>query len=81
MPGQDPAADRPGDTTGSRSRGPSARRQRMEMVLGILGFFTVVALIVTVVAEVRGEPALVEVIVLVFFLSLTYYAYRAWQRS
>ena len=81
MPGRDPAAGGPGGSTGSRSRGPSARRQRMEMVLGILGFFTVVALIVTVVAEVRGEPALVEVIVLVFFLSLTYYAYRAWQRS
>ena len=53
----------------------------MEMVLGILGFFTVIALIVTVVAEIRGEPALVEVIVLVIFLSLTYYAYRVWQRS
>jgi hypothetical protein len=53
----------------------------MEMVLGILGFFSVVALVVTVVAEVRGDPALVEVIVLVFFLSLTYYAYRVWQRS
>ena len=80
MPGRQPAAGGPGDRTGS-SREPSARRQRMEMVLGILGFFTVVALVVTVVAEVRGEPALVEVVVLVFFLSLTYYAYRAWQRS
>ena len=81
MPGRDPAADRSGGSTRPGTRGPSARRQRMEMVLGILGFFTVVALVVTVVAEVRGEPALVEVIVLVIFLSLTYYAYRVWQRS
>ena len=81
MPGRDPAADRSGGTRRARAQGPSARRQRMEMLLGILGFFTVVALVVTVVAEVRGEPALVEVIVLVFFLSLTYYAYRVWQRS
>ena len=79
MPRRDPAAGRPGGSTGSRA--PSARRQRWEMALGIFGFFSVVALVVTVVAEVRGEPALVEVIVLVFFLSLTYYAYRAWQRS
>ena len=81
MPGRDPAAGGPGGSTGSRSPGPSARRQRLEMVLGLLGFFTFIALVVTVVAEVRGDPALVEVIVLVFFLSLTYYAYRAWQRS
>ncbi|MET1061126.1 MAG: hypothetical protein ABWX84_16110 [Nocardioides sp.] len=51
------------------------------MALGILGFFSFVALVVTIVAEVQGEPALVEVMVLVFFLTLTYYAYRAWQRS
>ena len=81
MPGRDPTAGGPGGNTGPRSRGPSARRQRLEMVLGILGFFTVVSLVVTVVAEVRGDSALVEVIVLVFFLGLTYYAYRAWQRS
>jgi hypothetical protein len=81
MPGRDPAAGGPGGSTGSGPRVPSARRQRWEMALGIFGFFSAVALVVTVVAEIRGEPALVEVIVLVFFLSLTYYAYRAWQRS
>ena len=64
-----------------RGRGPSARRQRWEMAIGILGFFTVVAFIVTVVAEVRGEPALNEAIVLAGFVLLTYLAYRAWQRS
>ena len=81
MPGRDPAAGGSGGSTGSRSRGPSARRQRWEMALGIFGFFSLAAFVVAVAAEIRGEPALVEVIVLVFFLSLTYYAYRAWQRS
>jgi hypothetical protein len=51
------------------------------MAVGIFGFFSLAAFVVAVAAEIRGEPALVEVIVLVFFLSLTYYAYRAWQRS
>jgi hypothetical protein len=51
------------------------------MALGILGFFTAVSLVFAVVAELRGEPALVEVIVLLFFLGATYYAYRSWQRS
>ena len=81
MSGRDPAAGGSGGSTGSRSRGPSARRQRGEMALGIFGFFSLAAFVVAVAAEIRGEPALVEVIVLVFFLSLTYYAYRAWQRS
>ena len=67
--------------SGRSTNGPSARRQRWEMLVGILGFFTFVSLVTTVVAEVRGDPALTEVIVLVFFLSLTYYAYRAWRRS
>ena len=62
-------------------RGPSARRQRLEMLIGILGFFSVVALVVTVVAEVRGEPALSEAIILAGFLVLTYLAYKVWQRS
>jgi hypothetical protein len=60
---------------------PSKQKQRWEMLLGILGFFTVAALITTVVAELRGEPALTEVVVLVLFLVATYATYRAWRRS
>jgi hypothetical protein len=38
------------------------------MVIGILGFFTAVAFIVTVVAEVRGQPALRPALVLAGFV-------------
>lgn len=47
---------------------PRARAQRLEMVIGILGFFTAVAFIVTVVAEVRGQPALRPALVLAGFV-------------
>ena len=47
---------------------PRARAQRLEMVIGILAFFTTVALIVTVVAEVRGQPALRPAMVLLGFV-------------
>ncbi len=49
--------------------------------MGILAFFSLASLVVTVTAEVRGDPALTEVVVLVGFLIATYAAYRAWQRS
>ena len=82
MPQRDGGATPPGGSTGRPPRrAPSARRQRWEMALGILGFFTLVSLVFAVVAELRGEPALAEVIVLLFFLGATYYAYRSWQRS
>jgi hypothetical protein len=38
------------------------------MVVGILGFFTAVAFIVTVVAELRGQPALRPALVLAAFV-------------
>ena len=44
----------PGGGTGSH---PRARAQRLEMLMGVLGFFTVMALVQAVVLEVRGEPA------------------------
>ena len=59
---------------------PQAQRQRLELLVGILGFFTLAALVTAVVAEVRGEPALKESIVLLAFalaLGLTIKAWRA----
>ncbi|GAA5183531.1 hypothetical protein GCM10023322_23020 [Rugosimonospora acidiphila] len=47
---------------------PRARAQRLEMVIGILGFFAVVAFIITVVAELRGQPALRPALVLAGFV-------------
>jgi threonine/homoserine/homoserine lactone efflux protein len=60
---------------------PRARAQRLEMLIGILGFFTVVAFIVTVVAEVRGKPALQPALVLLGFVVVLYLAIRARRRT
>lgn len=49
---------------------PRARAQRLEMVIGILGFFTAVAFILTVVAEIRGQPALRPALVLAGFAAV-----------
>ncbi len=67
-------------TPGTREVKPSARQQRFEMLIGLLGFFTVVALVTTVVAEVRGKPALTEAVVLAAFALATYLAVRGWRR-
>jgi hypothetical protein len=47
-----------------------ARAQRLEMLIGILGFFTAGAFTVTVVAELRGQPALRPALVLLGFVVL-----------
>ncbi len=47
------------------------------MLIGILGFFTVIAFIVAVVAELRGQPALRPALVLLAFVVATYVAVRA----
>ena len=58
-----------------------ARKQHLEMWLGLLGFFTFAAFVVTVVAELQGKPALTEALVLAVFLAATYVAYRAWRKA
>lgn len=35
---------------------PVAKRQRLEVLIGVLGFFTVMAFIAAVVEVVRGDP-------------------------
>ncbi|NJC72305.1 hypothetical protein HC031_21675 [Planosporangium thailandense] len=48
---------------------PSTRvRRHLDILVGILGFFTAVALVNTVVLEVRGEPALRAALVLLGFV-------------
>jgi hypothetical protein len=59
---------------------PRARAQRLEMIIGILGFFTAVAFVVAVVAELRGEPALRPALVLLGFVVLLGLAIRARRR-
>ena len=58
---------------------PRAKAQRVEMLIGILGFFTAVAFVVTVVAELQGKPALREAFVLLGFLVLLGLTIR-WRR-
>lgn len=44
----------PGSGTGSH---PRARAQRLDVLIGLLGFFTVMAFIQTVLLELRGQAA------------------------
>ncbi|QBJ96440.1 hypothetical protein ERC79_11085 [Rhodococcus sp. ABRD24] len=43
---------------------PSRRRQSLEMLIGIVGFFTVMAFLAAAVAIVRGEPSVTSSLVL-----------------
>jgi uncharacterized membrane protein len=58
---------------------PRAKAQRIEMLIGVLGFFTAVAFIETVVLELRGEEALRSALVLLGFVVLLGLAIR-WRR-
>lgn len=58
---------------------PRAKAQRIEMLIGVLGFFTAVAFIETVVLELRGKEALRSALVLLGFVVLLGLAIR-WRR-
>ena len=60
---------------------PRARAQRLDVLIGILGFFTVMALLQAVVLELRGDDAAVAVLVLLGCLVLLGLAYRARRRT
>ncbi len=63
----------PGTGTG----GPRARAQRLEVLLGILGFFAFMALVQTVVLEVRGDPAGFSAAVLAVLVLAVWLVWRA----
>ncbi|GAA4715694.1 hypothetical protein GCM10025782_10530 [Pedococcus ginsenosidimutans] len=63
----------PGSGTGNAR----ARAQRLDMVLGILGFFAFMAVVQTVYLEVRGEPAGFSAALLAVLLGLLYLVWRA----
>lgn len=52
------------------------RGQRLEAVLGFLGFFLVVTVIAAVRAIVIGEPSVLASVILVVLLALTGWAVR-----
>jgi hypothetical protein len=56
---------------------PRAKAQRLEVLIGILGFFTAISFVSAAVQELRGEPALVEALVLAFFVVCLWLAIRA----
>ena len=60
---------------------PRARAQRLEMLIGLLGFFTLVAFINAAVVELRGKPALKPALVLLVFAVLLGLTIRVRQRS
>ncbi|MBA2444047.1 MAG: hypothetical protein H0V49_01780 [Nocardioidaceae bacterium] len=69
-----------GSGSGWWGRQSNARkREHLETLLGLVGFFTLAALVTTVWAELSGRPALIEVGVLVLFLAAFYFTYRSWQ--
>jgi hypothetical protein len=62
---------------GSGTGGQRARAQRLDMLLGIIGFFAFMAVVQTVVLEVRGEPAGVSALLLAVLLGVLYLVWRA----
>jgi lipopolysaccharide export LptBFGC system permease protein LptF len=60
---------------------PRARSQRLEMVIGIVGFFALAALVNVVASLVQGKPVLMPMVVLVAFTALLGYAVRVRRRS
>jgi hypothetical protein len=63
------------------SKDPIARRQRLEVAIGFVGFFTLIAFVSAVAAELRGGSGGVEVLVLLFFLIILGLTIRSWRRS
>jgi hypothetical protein len=62
----------PGGGTG----GTRARAQRLDMLLGIIGFFAFMAVVQTVVLEVRGEPAGGAALLLAVLLAALWFVWR-----
>jgi uncharacterized membrane protein YfcA len=57
------------------------RKANLEILLGMLGFFTAAAFVTAAIAELQGKSAIKEVLVLVGFLAAFYVVYRAWRKS
>jgi hypothetical protein len=58
---------------------PRAKAQRIEMLIGVLGFFTAIAFVQTVVLELQGKSALRSALILLGFVVLLGLAIR-WRR-
>ena len=58
-----------------------ARRHNLEVALGFLGFFTIIAVLQLVAAELRGQTAVGYAVLAAVLLGLTYLVYRRWRRA
>ncbi len=67
--------------TALTSRTRAARRERLEVGLGVLSFFSLAAVVSTLVAELSGHAALTEALVSLLFLVPTYLVYRMWRKA
>jgi ABC-type transport system involved in cytochrome c biogenesis permease component len=63
------------------SHHPKAKQQRLEVLIGFTGFFALIAFVSAVVAELRGQAAILEVLVLLFFVAILALTVRSWRRS
>ncbi|AWH96985.1 hypothetical protein [Dietzia psychralcaliphila] len=66
-------AQRGGDALGTR--------QRLEVLGGFVGFFTVLALVNAVGLIVAGRPSILASLVLVLMLAASGYTFRVWRRA
>lgn len=71
----------PGRAGARAPSNPRARAQRLDVLLGILGFFTVMAFLQAVVLELRGEPATFAALLLLVLVVLDVLTYRARRRT
>jgi hypothetical protein len=60
---------------------PRARAQRLDVLIGILGFFTAMAFLQAVVLEVTGKPAGTAALILLAFAVGLALAWRARRRT
>jgi len=58
-----------------------ARRHNLEVALGFLGFFSIIAVLQVLVAELRGQAAVGYAVLAAVLLGLTYLVYRRWRRA
>lgn len=66
-------AARGGDALGTR--------QRLEVLGGFVGFFTVLALVNAVGLIAVGRPSMLASLVLVLMLAASWYTFRVWRRA
>lgn len=64
----------------SAGRERARRRQQLEMLIGVLGFFAVVTFVVAVAGIVGGDPGVTPSLVLLALLVALGLTVRAWRR-